>query len=189
MLEGNLARLLFRCVESIENLLEEVVQDDLPTVNKILGQIVVSCFSSSSEGRQLQDRQTAGVVERARHYVDRNLASARLTPEALCHHLGISRTRAYHLFEGSGGLLHFIKKRRLMAAHNMLSDPSNDQRILEIGAATGFDTPANFSRAFRAEFGYTPREVREHALFWWGTSGRAAGSDESFRTWLQTLGR
>ena len=74
--------------------------------------------------------------------------------------MGISRSRLYRLFEPYGGVNHYIQHRRLLHAYAALADPNDHRRILDIAEERGFDDAAEFSRAFRREFGYSPSEVR-----------------------------
>ncbi|PLU83837.1 AraC family transcriptional regulator, partial [Sinorhizobium medicae] len=62
-----------------------------------------------------------------------------------------------------GGVLNYIRRRRLLQAHAELSDPTNYRPIAEIAETAGFDLAANFTRAFSHEFGVSPREVRKAA--------------------------
>jgi len=185
---GNLAHLLLEYVASLEDSLKGLVAEDLPGVIRTLRDMVTLCLSSAD--RKGSEQHGIGLMERARRYIHQHIASPDLTPESLSHELGVSRTRLYQLFEPSGGVSHYIRKRRLLAAHAALSNPANQQRILEIAEAAGFDTPANFSRAFRLEFGYSPREARDLA----GTehssqfSTHREETTESFRGWLAALG-
>ena len=128
---------------------------------------------------------------RARRYVQRNLNTAELTSEGMSRALGISRTRLYQLFEPSGGVNHYIQRRRLLAAHAALSDPGETRRIIDIAESVGFNSAANFSRAFTHEFGYSPREAR-YALKRPQLSHSIAtveqDSASSFEDWLKMLG-
>ena len=56
--------------------------------------------------------------------------------------------------------MHYIQHRRLLAAHAALADPNDRRRILDIADEHGFGDGAEFSRAFRREFGDCPSEVR-----------------------------
>ncbi|WP_308344251.1 helix-turn-helix domain-containing protein, partial [Streptomyces sp. MK37H] len=55
-----------------------------------------------------------------------------------------------------------IRRRRLERCHADLTDPRPRRRsISAIAARWGFPRPADFSRAFRAAYGVTPRELRQ----------------------------
>lgn len=142
-------------------------------------------MSSVAEISSTGDQQA-----RARRFILSNLASHDLPPEALSRELAISRTRLYELFETSGGVANYIRRRRLSAAHVMLADSSDHRRIAEIGLAIGFDSAVNFSRAFTQQFGYRPSNIYKR------NSADGAGPAEhmdasaavTFESLLRTLG-
>ena len=190
VLSGNLAHLLSDYVGSVETSLRSLVAEDLSGIVGTLRDMVTTSLSSVEHEHATEHHET-GLMERARRYIRQHLDSTDLTPENLCQELGTSRTRLYQLFEPSGGVLHYITRKRLLAAHASLCDPANTKLILEIAEAAGFDSPANFSRAFKQEFGYSPREAREHAAAEHAAFYGADTPDEmkSFGDWLAALGR
>ncbi|WP_245581926.1 helix-turn-helix domain-containing protein [Phyllobacterium phragmitis] len=191
ILSDNLAKLLIEYVSGLEATLNSLVAEDLPRIVHTVRDMIINCLSSPAEHVTVEQQAGLGLMERARQHIHRNLHSPKLTPDDLCGVLGISRTRLYQLFEPSGGVLHYIRRRRLLAAHTALSDPANNQRILDIAEAVGFDSAANFSRAFSQEFGYSPREARSAIAP--GPLAHAASHAEpeessSFEAWLKLLG-
>jgi AraC-like DNA-binding protein len=78
----------------------------------------------------------------------------------ICRALGVSRTRLYQLFEANGGVLNYVRKRRLLLAYADLSNSADHRPISEIAEVAGFEVAANFTRAFIHEFGLGPREIR-----------------------------
>ncbi|WP_245455163.1 AraC family transcriptional regulator [Mesorhizobium sp. M9A.F.Ca.ET.002.03.1.2] len=192
ILSGNAAKLLVDYVSAIEARLHTLVEEDLDHVVRATRDIIVACFSPSRHQDAVAE-QLAGIalMERARRYVQRNLNSADLTSDAMCRALAISRTRLYQLFEPSGGVNHYIQRRRLLTAHAALSDPEEPRRIIEIAEAVGFSSAATFSRAFSKEFGYSPREARNAIIS--SRRRRPVSASErnvspSFEDWLRTLG-
>lgn len=192
ILSGNLANLLVDYVNSIEARLRSLAAEDLPRIVHATRSMIVACLAPPAEHAAAAE-QLAGValMERARRYVHHNLHAANLTPDSMCRALGVSRTRLYQLFEPSGGVLHYIQSRRLMAAHVALSDLTDSRRIVAIGETVGFSSAANFSRAFSKEFGYSPRECRNAALLAPPSHPVSLARHEkasSFEEWLKALG-
>ncbi|MEK1888408.1 MAG: helix-turn-helix domain-containing protein [Phyllobacterium sp.] len=194
ILSGTYTALLIDYLDRIEAKLPSLTAADLPRVVQTTRDMLLTCLSSDAEQAVAGESQGGmALMERIRRFVQKNLASPDLTPDALCRELGISRSRLYQLFEPSGGVLHYIQKRRLLSAHAALSNTANRQQIVEIAIAVGFTSAAHFSRAFSKEFGYSPREARNvsvppyfaHALSpleITDTRGRAFGE------WLKSLG-
>jgi AraC-like DNA-binding protein len=188
ILSSNFANLLVDYINGIEARLRSLTAEDLPRIIQATRSMIIACLAPPAE-HDAAAEQLAGIalMERARRYVQHNLDAADLTPESMCRALGVSRTRLYQLFEPSGGVLHYIQSRRLFTAHIALSDPADNRRIVDIAEAVGFSSAANFSRAFRKEFGYSPREARNTMVL-----PRPAHSENektsSFEGWLKSLG-
>jgi AraC-like DNA-binding protein len=192
ILSGNLANLLTDFVNGIETRLRSLTTDDVPRVVHATRDTILASLSPSAErAAAVEQLANVALMERARRYIQRNLGSSDLTADALCRELGVSRTRLYQLYEPSGGVLHYIQRRRLLSAHAALSDPANRQRIVDIAEAVGFSSAANFSRAFSNEFGYSPREARNAtapASHAYAISLAEREQTPSFEGWLKMLG-
>lgn len=191
VLAGSLAELVLNYISGIEANLGNLTADELPGIVHTVRDMVVSCVAASVTPDASGSQTNKGMMERAHRYIHLNLHSADLSPDAICRAIGISRTRLYQLFEPSGGVLNYIRKRRLQQAHAALSDPMDSRSIAEIAEAAGFDVAANFTRAFGHEFGTTPRKVRNAA-----TSKRPAApvapprrhGGATIGDWLEGLG-
>jgi AraC-like DNA-binding protein len=191
ILSGHRARLLVDHLSSIEANLDWFTQEDLSTIKERLKEMIFAAVTPLVDRNGDKDQiSQVGLMTRARRFILSNISSPDLTTEALCKELAISRTRLYELFENSGGVASYIRRRRLHAAHAMLADPFNGRKIAEIGALLGFDSPANFSRAFTQHFGYSPSNVQKHNP---GRGPRSEGQKDkksgvTFEGMLRTLG-
>ncbi|MEJ1117608.1 helix-turn-helix domain-containing protein [Phyllobacterium sp. CCNWLW109] len=164
VLGGHRARLLIDHMSSVEANLDRFTYDDLPSVKERLQEMVFDAITPLVDHDGATDQiSQIGLITRARRFILNNLASPELTPDALGRELAISRTRLYELFEMSGGVANYIRRRRLSAAHAMLADPTDTRKIAEVGLAIGFDSAANFSRAFTQQFGYSPSNIHKRA--------------------------
>jgi len=191
ILSGNLARLLINYVHGIEANFSNLTAEELPRIVHTIRDMVVACVSSSVAQPTTATLSNMGMMERAHRYIHSNLQSGDLTPDTICRALGISRTRLYQLFGTSGGVLNYIRKRRLLAAYADLSDPTNNRPISEIAEAAGFDLAANFTRAFSHEFGFSPREIRKAAAAerpFLPATPPERRREGSFGNWLSALG-
>ncbi|MEV4458526.1 helix-turn-helix domain-containing protein [Microbispora sp. NPDC049633] len=105
-------------------------------------------------------------------FIRRRLGDPDLTPETIAAAHQISVRHLYTLFAEQGlTVAAWIRRCRLEQCHRDLADPR--QRALPIhsvAARWGFTDAANFSRAFRAAYGMSPRDHRDLAA-----AGRAPG--------------
>ncbi|SDP48434.1 transcriptional regulator, AraC family [Phyllobacterium sp. YR620] len=165
VLGGHRAKLLIDHLSSVEANLEHFAQEDVPGIKDRLREMIFDTITPLVDRDGVNDQiSQLGLMTRARRFILSNLASPALTPDALGRELAISRTRLYELFETSGGVANYIRRRRLSAAHAMLADPSDPRKIAEVGLAIGFDSAANFSRAFTQQFGYSPSNIQKRSF-------------------------
>ena len=80
--------------------------------------------------------------------------------EELASSLRTSRRQLSQAFQQFCGMTVFewLREERWRRAHALVV--GTELSVSAIGEATGFATPANFTRGFRERFGYSPRELR-----------------------------
>ena len=98
--------------------------------------------------------------DRVEWYIRRHLADPDLSVERLASLTGVARSQLYRLFAENDGIASFIRRCRLERARAMLADQQGRDTIGTIAKANGFREPAQFSRAFRAYFGFPPSDLR-----------------------------
>lgn len=141
--------------------------------------MVKACLTLSKEDLALAEHQVKSTrLEIARRFIDANLSRPDLGPETVRAVLAVSRRHLYDIFEPHGGIATYIRQRRLAAAHAAISNPRERRLIGEVAHALGMHDQGQFSRQFRAEFGYSPSEAREAVA----ASAHAGG----FARWLRT---
>jgi AraC-like DNA-binding protein len=162
VLTGALTPLLSEYLLSLEKHLPAMTVAEIPSVTEATKAIITACLAPSRENAATaKEPLMASQLEQARRYIQKHLQSPSLTPDLLCHALGVSRRHLYHLFERHGGVAAYIRRRRLRACHAAIIDSAEPRRIKTIAYDHGFTDPALFSRLFRAEFGYSPNEARD----------------------------
>jgi AraC-like DNA-binding protein len=104
--------------------------------------------------------QAVAAVE-IRQFIEANLGRADLGVGMLCARFGLSRTPVYALFESDGGVMTYVRNRRLARAMRMLSgvEGSAPTRISSVAYACGYENLKSFSKAFHARYGVNPRDV------------------------------
>ncbi len=103
-------------------------------------------------------------LTRIEAFVRKNLANSDLDPEAIARGCGISTRYLHELFRDTNQTLgSWIRDQRLEACREALRDASNRKTVAEIAYRFGFGDQAQFSRAFKAQFGLPPKDYRERA--------------------------
>ncbi len=103
----------------------------------------------------------AAHLTRIEAFVRRKIDDPDLGPDQVAAGCGISVRYLHELLRDTNQTLgQWIRDQRLQAAHEDLESATDTRTIAEIAYARGFSDQAQFSRAFRANFGLTPRDVR-----------------------------
>lgn len=126
------------------------------------------------------ETRNAVLLARINTFIDHQLGDPDLSPAAIAAHHRVSVRTLHLLFRSEPETVSAsIRRRRLERCHADLTDPRLRWRsISSIAARWGILRPADFSRAFRAAYGMTPREHRQAALRSLPDAQRAALSDK-----------
>lgn len=160
-LDTPLGKLLGDYIGLLQRSLPELAPEDLPRLTHAMRSMVLACLAPSAD----HAARAASLIdlsrrEKVRRAVERHLHAASLGPDTLCREIGMSRTQLYRLLHDDGGVARYIQRRRLLQAYADLSNPANALSITEIAERLCFPDASSFSRAFKHEFGMTPRDVR-----------------------------
>ncbi len=138
-----------------------LTEQEIPYVVQSTLQLLTAVVSSASDAMQ----EAAGpmreiLLGRVLRYLDAHLLEADLTPDRICRDVGVSRAKLYKLFEGNGGVMRQIQRKRLHRAYQLLADPKRPRpHIAELAWSHGFSNEKYFYRLFKTEFGHTPGET------------------------------
>ena len=96
------------------------------------------------------------LVVKAVKYVESKMHNPDLSVEQLSEHFGVSRVHLYNKIKSATRLtpIEFIRIIRLRRGARMLRD--GGMTVSEVASKVGFNSPRNFSKYFREEFGILP---------------------------------
>jgi AraC-like DNA-binding protein len=161
IIEGAWGRLL---ADYLLSFVRELPGMDADHTSNLTGAFV-GLLTAALRARQPTDnisvsRSLSTARQRVESYIDQNLTSDQLSSEHICEKLAISPSSLYRAFAHAGGITAYIRKRRLEVIHALLNATAEAPRIGEIARQYGFVSAAHFSRAFRKQFGFSPRTAR-----------------------------
>lgn len=158
---GLFADMLELIPRRVENQSEELKT----TVGRQLVELLV--LALKEDERTLTSGATAvraAHLSRIEACVRGRIGDSALDPEAIARACGISVRYLHELFRDADRTLgEWIRDQRLEACREALGDPAGNQTVAEIAYRWGFGGQAQFSRAFKAQFGVPPRDYREQA--------------------------
>lgn len=123
--------------------------------------LAAAMIRSSYSAEPAMPRTDQGLLATIEDYMLHNASRQSLTVEEVAVRHGISRRKLYALFAaGDQTPADFIRRRRLRGAADMLTAVGRRLSVPEVAYAAGFADPDVFTRAFRREYGCTPRDYR-----------------------------
>lgn len=160
VIRGAAGALLGDHLMSITGRIHAMTRAELPGVSASTLHLIAAGLAPSLETLALaQPTMESTVLRKMRRFIDANLKHHGLNADTLCRAFGVSRATLYRLFEPLGGVAHYVRERRLMSVHAELAGARRSPYLLRIAEAHGFKSAAHFSRAFKAQFGYTPSDL------------------------------
>jgi AraC-like DNA-binding protein len=164
-LQGAQGELLADYMLVLERHLPNLAPEDSGRLAKAVEAMLAACLGPSADRIATARRQIElTLMERVRRVVRRNLRSPSLAPDKLCREAAMSRSQLYRVLESEGGVAHYIQRRRLSESFALLCDASHNISITKVAEMLCFADASSFSRAFRQEFGVSPRHVRLASL-------------------------
>jgi len=105
------------------------------------------------------DHQGLTIIDSAIAYINSHLHEE-LSMLEICTHLSINYTYFSKLFKQTMAISYkkYLIQARMEKAKKLMQNPSN--RIYEIALQVGYENAQNFSRAFKAHYGYSPKDYR-----------------------------
>ena len=165
LITGNLSEVIKMQMVAINSHLPQMTHEDAPLATKLLSSLISGAIDTEFSADDPQsDTHDARLLAMAMSYIQANLKSHDLSPTSVSSAIGISRRKLYYLFESAGGVAKFVRSQRLAACHAAIEDIADHRRISSVAYEFGFQSPSQFSRQFRHEFGYSPRDVLNEAI-------------------------
>ncbi|MEV6195671.1 helix-turn-helix domain-containing protein [Streptomyces sp. NPDC051920] len=149
---------------------ETLRPSDAPHLGTVVLGLVSSLFAQEldSEGALSPEARQHVMAERVRSFIRQNLHDPELAPPtiAAAHHISVSYLhRIFQQRYRGETVAAWIRRQRLESARRDLADPAlRGTPIHAVAARWGLPRAPDFTRAFRATYGLSPREYRLQAL-------------------------
>ena len=160
IIDGAWGRLVADFLLSFVQQLEEMTVQDAASLSAAFVGLLATVLGARPPGSEPASRSPVATLrERAEAYIDQNLSSDRLDIAAMSRALATSKSNLYRAFANAGGVTAYVRKRRLETIHARLN-AGEGLAIGDVAREYGFPSAAHFSRAFRKQFGFSPRRAR-----------------------------
>jgi AraC-like DNA-binding protein len=149
--------------------LDEAPRMDMNEASRISNHLLdlLSLSLMSTAATRSGDRTSAyrrSMLRRVQDFIEKNLDDELLSPEKVAAAQDVSVRYINKLFEREGtSVARWIRMRRLECCRMDVENPAKaDRSISDIAYSHGFGNISSFNRAFRAQFGLSPRTLRNY---------------------------
>lgn len=165
VLRDSMAALFARHVLSMGHYLPHVPGVALPHLTQATMAMAFACLQSLESGSwEMNSAVVLALRHRVERYIESQLEQPDISPASVAQACDMSRTTLYRLFEPHGGVMTYVKRRRLHRIRAILVANDDPRSLAGISEDFGFQSGAHFSREFRKEFGCSPGDVRSDRL-------------------------
>lgn len=162
--DNGTTRIFSGMLASLSDILGQAQPEQLRPVELALPEFLLASLLDNAPPRALGGAAgvRAALLERIFQTIEMRLSDPNLNYQAVAKEHGISPRYLQKLFESiDDSFSHYVKVRRLERCRLDLRSPLSAQRsISDILFQWGFNDSASFSRAFREQYGMSPREYR-----------------------------
>ncbi|MGF7148084.1 acetamidase/formamidase/AraC-like DNA-binding protein [Sphingomonas zeicaulis] len=163
--DGGAARVFSGMLRSLADTIPEITTDQARPVELAFPEFLVTALLDNAPAKALGGAagMRAALLERIFQTIEIRLSDPNLNYQQVAAEHGISPRYLQKLFESiDDSFGHYVKVRRLERCRLDLRSPLHVQKsISDILFQWGFNDSASFSRAFREQYGVSPREYRK----------------------------
>ncbi|WP_168190358.1 transcriptional regulator FeaR [Luteithermobacter gelatinilyticus] len=153
-----------RFLHSIYDEAETITDSYFGSVREVLLNLLSSTLrNEDADVAEAQKIPFKGIqLRQIQKHIEQYLTDPELSPAMIAGLCGISTRHLHRLFQTNGTSFgEWVRRRRLEEARRYLLDSRFDHySIIRVAFHWGFNDAAHFSRAFKKEFGLSPREYR-----------------------------
>jgi AraC family transcriptional activator of tynA and feaB len=160
-------------VRSASRYAAELAPHEFATLSDYALDFLALAAGAVRPARLILSRSRASTLCRLEALIEESLADLELTPAVVARRAGLLVRYINDLFGDKGtSLMRYVWRRRLEKCRRDMGDPRQaGKQLSEIAFRWGFSDTSHFSRAFKREFGCSPRDYRRSG------EARALGPD------------
>ncbi|WP_273792603.1 helix-turn-helix domain-containing protein [Brucella anthropi] len=156
-----ITRLLFDYLRGLQSVSGELNATETHSAQEAMMSLLGASIAGGEGGMVESLPINLPMRKRILAYIDENLANPLLGPHSIIQNFRVSRSHLYRAFETDGGVAKVIRDKRLDNAYRILvSQRGKPVSFKEIAYRCGFHDGTQFTKAFKARFGISPKDAR-----------------------------
>lgn len=153
--------------------------------------LIAECYRGQTRRLDTSESSRIASVTRAKSFIRERIRKGQpVDVSTVSRALDVSRATLYRAFEPIGGVAAVIRAERLRACLTDIARLARGEvthTLGELAMRRGFESDAQFSRAFKAEFGMTPSEARRALASSPGGNEISGDADRRYEMWIRAI--
>jgi len=144
---------------------EQLLAQEFSSISSHALDLLTLAITSVRPANVNLSRSRAASVNGIKAFIEQNLRDTNFNTNMVVRNTGLSVRYINYLFADEGtSLMRYVWKRRLENCRKDILNPAYaGHRLSDIAFRWGFNDTAHFSRAFKQQFGCSPREFRQQS--------------------------
>lgn len=190
--DGALAQLTAGFLVSLQRTIGRMDTGEAAAAVDAAADLIAECYRGQTRRLDTSESLRIAAVTRAKSFIrERILAGEPVDVATVSRALDVSRATLYRAFEPIGGVAAFIRAERLRACLMDIARLARGEIAVTLGELAmrrGFESDAQFSRAFKAEFGMTPSDAKRALATTPGGAAEPGEADRRYEMWIRAIG-
>ncbi|MBI1233484.1 MAG: helix-turn-helix domain-containing protein [Alphaproteobacteria bacterium] len=190
--DSGLAQLTAGFLVSLQRTLGRMDTGEAAAAVDAAADLIAECYRGQTRRLDGTESHRIATVTRAKSFIRSRIHAGEPVDVAIVSRaLDVSRATLYRAFEPIGGVAAYIRAERLRACLMDIARLARGEIAVTLGELAmrrGFESDAQFSRAFKAEFGMTPSEAKRALAKTPGFAGEIGEADRRYELWVRAVG-
>lgn len=190
--DGGLANLTADFIVGLQRSMDRMDTAEAETAANAAADLIAECYRGQQRRSDTCESHRIALVTAAKAFIRQRVeAGEPVNVSIVARATDASRATLYRAFEPIGGVAAYIRSERLRACLGDMTRLARGEIAITLGELAmrrGFESDAQFSRAFKAQFGMTPTQAKQALSANTGNAGAPGEADRRYELWLRAIG-
>lgn len=190
--DSALSKLTADFIVGLQRSMDRMDAAEAEAASNAAADLIAECYRGQQRRSPTCESHRIALVTAAKSFIRERVETGEpVNVSIVAQALDASRATLYRAFEPIGGVAAYIRTERLRACLGDMTRLARGEIAMTLGELAmrrGFESDAQFSRAFKTQFGMTPTEAKRALAANTGATGEPGEADRRYEMWIRAIG-